>query len=56
LKATARAAHALLVTTEKDYVRMTEIEREEIATLPVRAAIDNIKALELLLDRLCASR
>ncbi|MGC9953398.1 MAG: tetraacyldisaccharide 4'-kinase [Rhizomicrobium sp.] len=56
LKATARAANALLVTTEKDYVRMTEVEREGIATLPVRAAIDNAKALELLLDRLCASR
>jgi tetraacyldisaccharide 4'-kinase len=56
LKGTAREAHALLVTTEKDYVRMTEVEREGIATLPVRAAIDNAKALELLLDRLCASR
>jgi tetraacyldisaccharide 4'-kinase len=56
LKATARAANALLVTTEKDYVRMTEVEREGIATLPVRAAIDNAKALELLLDRLCAAR
>jgi tetraacyldisaccharide 4'-kinase len=56
LKATARTANALLVTTEKDYVRMTEIEREGIAMLPVRAAIDNAKVLELLLDRLCASR
>jgi len=35
---------------------MTEVEREEIAVLPVRAAIDNVKALELLLDRLCAPR
>ena len=56
LKAKARAANALLVTTEKDYVRMTEIEREGIATLPVRAAVDNAKALELLLDRLGAAR
>jgi tetraacyldisaccharide 4'-kinase len=56
LKGTAREVNALLVTTEKDYVRMTEVEREGIATLPVRAAIDNVKALDLLLDRLCASR
>jgi tetraacyldisaccharide 4'-kinase len=56
LKAKARAANALLVTTEKDYVRMTEVEREGIAALPVRAAIDSAKALELLLDRLSASR
>ena len=56
LKATARTADALLVTTEKDYVRMTEAEREEIAVLPVRAVIDNTKALELLLDRLWPAR
>ena len=56
LKATARAANALLVTTEKDYVRMTEVEREGIMVLPVRAAIDNAKVLDLLLDRLCAPR
>ena len=56
LKATARAANALLVTTEKDYVRMTETEREGIVVLPVRAAIDNTPALELLLDRLLAPR
>ena len=35
---------------------MTDIEREGIAVLPVRAAIDNTKVLELLLDRLCAPR
>ena len=56
LKATARTANALLVTTEKDYVRMTETEREGIIVLPVRAAIDNLPALELLLDRLVAPR
>jgi tetraacyldisaccharide 4'-kinase len=56
LKATAREAGAMLVTTEKDFVRMTEVEREGITVLPVRAAIDNTKALDLLLDRLCASR
>jgi tetraacyldisaccharide 4'-kinase len=56
LKSTAGAENALLVTTEKDYVRLSELEREGIATVPVRAAIGNDKALELLLDRLCASR
>ena len=56
LKAKARVADALLVTTEKDFVRLTEAEREGIATLPVRAVIDNAKALELLLDRLCSAR
>jgi len=56
LKATARAANALLVTTEKDYVRMTESECEGIVVLPVRAAIDNMPTLELLLDRLVGPR
>ncbi len=52
LKAKARSENALLVTTEKDYVRMTDVEREGIAVLPVRAAIDDPQALERLLDRL----
>ena len=56
LKATASGANALLVTTEKDYVRLSEAERDGIAALPVRAAFANAKALELLLDRLCAAR
>jgi tetraacyldisaccharide 4'-kinase len=54
LKAKARNENALLVTTEKDYVRMTEVEREGISVLPVRAAIDEPQALELLLDRVRA--
>ena len=52
LKAKARSADALLVTTEKDYVRMTQVEREGIAVLPVRAVIDNPAMLERLLDTL----
>jgi tetraacyldisaccharide 4'-kinase len=52
LKATARTENAILVTTEKDFVRMTEVEREGVAVLPVRAAIENPQALERLLDRL----
>ncbi|MGA7712232.1 MAG: tetraacyldisaccharide 4'-kinase [Rhizomicrobium sp.] len=54
LKSTARTENAVLVTTEKDFVRMTDVEREGIAVLPVRAAIDNLEALERLLDRLPA--
>ena len=54
LKATARSEDALLVTTEKDYVRMTATERMGIAVLPVRAAIDDPQALGRLLDRLRA--
>jgi tetraacyldisaccharide 4'-kinase len=46
----------LLVTTEKDYVRMTPVEREGIAVLPVRAAFDDHEALERLLDRLPRAR
>jgi len=56
LKSTAGAANALLVTTEKDYVRLSALEREGITALPVRVAFTNPKALELLLDRLCAAR
>ena len=52
LKSKARSAGALLVTTEKDYVRMTPEEREGIAVLPVRAAFDEPEALGRLLDSL----
>jgi len=56
LKAKARSENALLVTTEKDYVRMTAFEREGICVLPVRAAFADPGALERLLDRLHAPR
>lgn len=56
LKSKARAAGALLVTTEKDFVRMTPVEREDIAILPVRAAFDDAAALGLVLDRLVPAR
>lgn len=52
LKAKARANAAGLVTTEKDFVRLTKSEREEIDTLPVEAVFDDGTALEALLDRL----
>jgi tetraacyldisaccharide 4'-kinase len=50
LKASALAAAALLVTTEKDYARLTPAERDGISTLPVRAAFDDEDTLTTLLD------
>ena len=52
LKAKAQAESAMLVTTEKDYVRLTPVEREGIGFLPVRAVFDDPDALARLLDRL----
>lgn len=52
LKSKARALDALLVTTEKDFVRLTQAERDGILPLPVRAAFDAPEALDALLDRL----
>jgi len=56
LKAKARAEQALLVTTEKDYVRLTPAEREGIVPLPVEAVFENPAALEALLDSLTKRR
>lgn len=50
----ARAAQAELITTEKDFVRLTPIEREGILTLPVQAEFHDIAALRDLLDRAIA--
>jgi tetraacyldisaccharide 4'-kinase len=52
LKAKARANDAGLVTTEKDFVRLTKSEREGIDVLPVAARFDDLDALAALLDRL----
>jgi tetraacyldisaccharide 4'-kinase len=52
LKAKARANDAGLVTTEKDFVRLTKSEREGIEVLPVEALFDDPSALAALLDRL----
>jgi tetraacyldisaccharide 4'-kinase len=56
LKSKARALNALLVTTEKDFVRLTEAERDGILPLPVRTAFDAPEALDALLDRLPSNR
>jgi tetraacyldisaccharide 4'-kinase len=52
LKARARAENATLVTTEKDYMRLTPAEREGIEVVRVRAVFDNRAQLDRLLDRL----
>ncbi|HTT96453.1 MAG TPA: tetraacyldisaccharide 4'-kinase [Rhizomicrobium sp.] len=52
LRAKARANNAELVTTEKDYVRLTPLEREGIRALPVRATFDDSAPLHRLLDSL----
>jgi tetraacyldisaccharide 4'-kinase len=50
LKAKARGAR--LLTTEKDYVRLTQAEREGIDFLPVQAVFADMAALARLLDRI----
>ena len=52
LRARARAENALLVTTEKDFVRLTPTEREGIVAVPVHSAFDDPAQLAGLLDRL----
>lgn len=52
LKRKAQAEGALLLTTEKDYVRLTPAEREDISFLPVRAGFDEMAAISALLDRI----
>jgi len=52
LKSKARGADAVLITTEKDFVRLTPAEREGVRFLPVRAAFDDMDALGALLDKL----
>ena len=56
LKSKARAQGAQLVTTEKDFVRLTPSQREDILALPVRAVFDRPDALDALLDSLPAKR
>ena len=51
LRRKARVIGAMLVTTEKDYVRLPPAERQDIHYLPVRAAFEDSGALNALLDR-----
>ncbi len=50
LRAKARGENATLITTEKDYVRLTPSERQGIRFLPVRAAFEAPERLSALLD------
>jgi tetraacyldisaccharide 4'-kinase len=52
LRARAKAHNASLVTTEKDFVRLTPAEREDVRFIPVRAAFEDPAALDALLDRI----
>jgi len=54
LELRAVAGEAALVTTEKDFVRMTVQQRQGIQILKVRAVFDDRQALERLLDSLPA--
>jgi tetraacyldisaccharide 4'-kinase len=51
LRVRAKAENASLVTTEKDFVRLTPAEREDVRFIPVRAAFEDRAALDTLLDR-----
>ncbi|HWX90681.1 MAG TPA: tetraacyldisaccharide 4'-kinase, partial [Rhizomicrobium sp.] len=46
----AVAGEATLVTTEKDFVRLTTAQREGIRTLKIAAVFDDSAAMERLLD------
>jgi tetraacyldisaccharide 4'-kinase len=52
LRARAKSADAQLVTTEKDFVRLTPAERQDVRFIPVRAMFDDPAALDALLDRI----
>jgi tetraacyldisaccharide 4'-kinase len=56
LRRKAQDDHAVLVTTEKDYVRLGSGARHGIRVLPVRAVLKDPKALAALLDRAVAPR
>jgi tetraacyldisaccharide 4'-kinase len=51
LRNKARVIRAVLVTTEKDFVRLPPAQRQDIRYLPVRAAFEDPAALAALLDR-----
>lgn len=54
MKAMARARGAMLVTTEKDFVRLSPRLRAGISTLPVEAAFENTAELDALLHEALA--
>ena len=56
LRHAADTAAALLVTTEKDYVRLDPESRRGIIAVPVHAAFTESAVIERLLDRLAPAR
>jgi tetraacyldisaccharide 4'-kinase len=55
LRKDAQDDGAVLVTTEKDFVRLAREDRDGILTLPVRAAFTNETSLSRLLDRIAGT-
>jgi len=55
LKARAVECNAMLITTEKDFVRLPPSERDGIAVLPVRAVFEDEPAVMRLLEPLLAT-
>lgn len=51
LQQKAAEAGAMLVTTEKDYVRLPQRRRRGISALPVKAVFENPEALQAYFDR-----
>lgn len=56
LQAKARDNDAIPITTEKDFVRLAPLQRENIAVLSVRAHFDDTQALDDLLARIIPAR
>ena len=56
LRALAESFAALLVTTEKDFVRIAELDRRAILPVPVHAVFEQDPDLSALLDTLAAAR
>jgi tetraacyldisaccharide 4'-kinase len=54
LKEEAKSKNAMLVTTEKDFVRLAPAEREGIRAFPVEAVFERPDALSSLLDKLAS--
>jgi tetraacyldisaccharide 4'-kinase len=50
LREKSGAKNAMLITTEKDFVRLPPLQRQDVQYLSVRATFDNPNALSALLD------
>ena len=52
LRHQAHSGNAMLITTEKDFVRLPPAQRLDVRYLPVRAMFEDLPALMALLDRI----